>query len=50
MACHTPSLKVPSLGPISFNDVEFRDEMGPSLGNGFSVCFFAVLNGGVFEK
>jgi len=52
MASHTPPLKkakkqgempLPSLGPIPLKIVEFRDGMGPRLGNGISpffICFF----------
>jgi len=52
MACHIPPLKkakkqgekpLPSLGPIPLQNVEFRNGMGPRLGNGFSPCFFAFL-------
>jgi len=60
MACHTPPLKkvkkqgempLPSLGPIPLKNVEFRDGMGPRLGNGISrarisPCF---LRGGVWQ-
>jgi len=28
-------------------NVEFRDGMGPRLGNGISPCFFAFLRGGI---
>jgi len=54
MACHTPLLKkvkkqgempLPSLGPIPLKNVEFRDGMGPRLGNGISRCFFTFLRG-----
>jgi len=47
MACHIPTLKkvkkqgkmpLPSLGPIPLKkNVEFRDGMGPRLGNGISL-------------
>ena len=56
MACHTPPLKkvkkqgempLPSASPIPLKNVEFRDGMGPRLGNGISPCFFAFLRGGV---
>jgi len=43
MACYTPPFKkmkkqgempLPSFGPIPLKNVEFRDGMGPRLGNG----------------
>ena len=58
MACDTPPLKVakkqgempsPSLSPIPFKSVEFRDGMGPRLSNGISPCFFAFLRDGVWQ-
>jgi len=58
MACHTPPLKkankqgempLPSLGSIPLKNVEFRDGMGPRLGNGISSCLFAFLRGGVWQ-
>ena len=36
----------PRSHPIKKN-VEFRDGMGPRLGNGISPCFFAFLRGGI---
>jgi len=61
MACHTPPLKkvrkqgempLPSLGPIPLKNVEFRDGMGPRLGNGITPCFLTLRGegGGVFTK
>ena len=52
MACHIPPLKkakkqvempLPSLGPIPLKNLEFRDGMGPRLGNGISPCFFVFF-------
>jgi len=54
MACHIPPLRkakkqgempLPSLSPIPIKNVEFRDGMGPRLGNGISPCFFAFMMG-----
>jgi len=42
MACHIPPLK-----KAKKKGVEFRDGMGPRLGNGISLCFFAFLRGGI---
>jgi len=56
MAYHIPPLKkakkqgempLASLSPIQLKNVEFRDGMGPRLGNGISPCFFAFLRGGI---
>jgi len=33
-------MPLPSLGPIPLKNVQFRDGMGPRLGNGISPCFF----------
>ena len=58
MACHTLPLKkvkkqgempLPSLSPIPLKNVEFRDGMGPRLGNCISPCFFTFLRGGVWQ-
>ena len=59
MACHTPPLKkVKKQGETPFitqpwshpiKNVEFRDGMGPRLGNGISPCFFTFLRGGVWQ-
>jgi len=40
---------IPSLGPIPLKNVEFRDGMGPRLGNGISPCFFNFFRGGVYQ-
>jgi len=56
MTCHTSSLKkvkkqrempLPNFSPIPLKNIEFRDGMGPRLGNGISPCFFTFLRGAV---